>query len=77
MPQGLELFLRRVRVQNSSVEVDDHVVVYQGDHGEHCLSGPEVMHIKALKAVALLKVLDHVLTVGTRALGSPDLLWRC
>jgi len=62
-------------VENSSVQVDYQVVEYQGDHGEHCLSSPEVIHIKGLKGIALFEILNDILIVGTGAIGSPDLLW--
>ena len=63
-------------VENGSVEVDYQVVEYQGNHGEHCLSSPEVIHIKGLKGIALFEILDYILIVGTRPIASPDLLWR-
>jgi hypothetical protein len=66
-----------MRVQDSSIEVDNQVVKHQGNHREHRLSGPEVVHIKALKPIALLKILDHILIVSTGAVGSPDLLRCC
>ena len=75
MPQGCELFLRLVGVENGSVKVDYQVVKYQGDHGEHCLSSPEVIDIKGLKGVALFEIFDDILIVGTRTIASPDLLW--
>ena len=67
--------MRPVRVQNRSVQVDNQVVEYQGNHGKHRLSRPEVAHIKALKAVALFEIFNDIHIIGTGALGSPDPLW--
>ena len=66
-----------MRVQNRSIQVDNQVVEYQGNHGKHRLSSPKVVHIKALKAVAIFEILYYILIIGTGAVGSPDLIWRC
>ena len=62
-------------VEDSSVTVDYQVVKYQGNHGEQCLSSPEVIHIKALKGIALFEILDDILIVGAGPIASPDILW--
>jgi len=62
-------------VENSPVKIDYKVMEYQGDHGKHCLVGPEVIHIKALKGITLFDILDHMLIIGTGELVSPDFLW--
>jgi len=62
-------------LQNSFIKVDDYVVEYQGNHGNHCFSCPEVMHMKYLKDVALFEIFVYILIIGARSLVSSDFLW--
>lgn len=77
MTRGFELLLSSVGVENCSVQIHHEVAEDHGNHGKHRLGGPAVIHIQALEKAALLQILDHVLIVGTGAVGTPDLLQCC